>query len=139
MPIAAFKATFTVYDILMYSTAWKKSSFGLRGTGRAFAKTISNSANQEVVFTLDYQGKRQLPPGCKQDKVYFNLYVQDLSNRGRIIAHKPCMHSMGYGSARVHLSGKNRYRLLVYNWADTSVNIDVTLTTWAKSAPVRLG
>jgi len=51
-----------------------------------------------------------------------------------MLAHVAAYHSLGYGSATVSLRAGRRYRVMVYNWRDTSVDIDATLSSYAHQA-----
>ena len=137
MPLENFRDTFTTYDVCMYDDNWLRRQYSITGAGQAFIKEIQNSEDQDVVFTLDYQGKRSLPQGCPQDAVYYNLYVQDLQT-GAVILQEAAYHALGYGMGQVHLSGKGRYRLLIYNWDDPSVEGNLQVTTYAPLSPVAL-
>ena len=68
----------------MYDNGWKTDRKRIRGTGQKFTADITVNDDQDTVIALDYQGKRQLPQGCPQERVYFNIYVVDYAAGGVI-------------------------------------------------------
>ncbi len=79
-----------------------------------------------------------MPPGCATDDVFYNIYIWD-ADAGGVIVQEAVSPDMGYGMAQAHLSGSGSYILLIYNWADTSMETDIRVTTHSETSEVTLG
>lgn len=137
IPLKDFKISFTHYSILMYQK-WHTQRKNIKGKGKKFNTSITSKADQEIVITLDYQNKRQVPRGCKMPNVFYNFYIYgEIPGKGP--KPTPVSRQTGYGSHSFIAKAGKKHRLLIINWANAGEESNFVLTSYGEKANVVFG
>lgn len=125
----------------MYDDNWKVDRFRLKAGTVAQSVTfdVESSHTQEAVVTLDYQNKRQYPPGCTRpfvDKVNLNLFVKQGSTT---VGQEGIFGDIGYGYFRWPdgIKAGIKYTIEIYDFAGRNAQ-DFTVTMYASTKKVTL-